>query len=54
LIVQCTNLRNSGFSVKVSGVGGFEVEVPRAKDGVGGSFGRSERTYERGEALSCS
>lgn len=54
MIVQCTNLRKSGFSVKVSGVGGFEVEVPSAREGVGGSFGRRERMYDRGEALSCS
>ena len=30
------------------------VEVPNASEGVGGSLGRRERRYDRGEVLSCS
>lgn len=35
--------KKSGFSFRVSGVGGLVVEVPIAREGVGGVVGRRER-----------
>lgn len=54
LIVQWRSLKNSGFSVRVSGVGGFVVDVPIASELFGGVVGRNESRYERGLASSCS
>jgi len=55
LITQWRILKNSGFSFRDSGVGGLEVDVPIARDGVGGVFGRKERMYdfEVAPGLSC-
>jgi hypothetical protein len=53
-IIQWRILKNSGFSFKDSGVGGFEVDVPIARDGVGGVFGRNDRVYDFGVAEGCS
>lgn len=43
LMVQCNSLKNSGFSFRLSGVGGLVVEDPMARDGVGGLSERNER-----------
>lgn len=40
--------RKPEFSVKVAGEGGIAVVVPRESSGVGGSVGRSERTWPFG------
>ena len=55
LITQWRILKNSGFSLRDSGVGGFVVDVPIARDCVGGVFGRKERMYDFdvAEGLSC-
>ena len=50
LMTQWRILKNSGFSFRESGVGGFAVDVPIARDGVGGVFGRKERMYDFGVA----
>ena len=50
----CRILKNSGFSLRVSGVGGEVVEVPIARKGMGGDFERKDSRYERGFASSCS
>jgi len=49
-MTQWRILKNSGFSFRESGVGGFVVDVPIARDGVGGVFGRKERMYDFGVA----
>lgn len=41
-------MKKSGFSLNDSGVGGLAVEVPIARDGVGGVVGRKERRYDFG------
>ena len=54
-MTQWRILKNSGFSFRDSGVGGFVVDVPIAREGVGGVFGRKERMYDFdvAEGLSC-
>jgi len=54
-MIQWRILKNSGFSFRDSGVGGFVVDVPIASEGVGGVFGRKERMYDFdvAEGLSC-
>jgi hypothetical protein len=42
LITQWRILKNSGFSLRVSGVGGLVVEVPIASEGMGGIFERKD------------
>jgi hypothetical protein len=54
LIVQCRALKNSGFSFRESGVGGLIVEVPIAREIVGGVFERKEYRYGRGVPCGCS
>jgi hypothetical protein len=54
LMVQCKALKNSGFSFRESGVGGLVVEVPIAREGVGGVFERKEYRYGRAVPSGCS
>lgn len=42
LITQWRILKNSGFSLRLSGVGTSVVEVPIASDGMGGDFDRND------------
>jgi len=53
-MTQCRILKNSGFSLRVSGVGGEVVEVPIARCGIGGDLDKKDNRYERGFASSCS
>jgi hypothetical protein len=54
-MTQWRILKNSGFSFRDSGVGGSVVDVPIARDCVGGVFGRKERMYDFvvAEGFSC-
>jgi hypothetical protein len=44
----CRSERKEGFVVKLSGVGGRVVVVPRARVGLAGSVGRRERRWVEG------
>lgn len=43
--------RKPRFSVKVEGVGGMEVEIPRESSGVGGSVWRRDRIWPLGVGI---